>query len=342
MSVTATVYAPPRARAPWRVDELYAPAAVRYFGFARHALTEALKLAGASGETVLLPDFVCRDLLASVAAAGAKPAFYKTREDLAPAEDPSRWPPARVVVAVDYFGFPQDLAPFEAYARRTGAVLIEDAAHALFSRDAGGRLLGTRAPLGVLSLRKSLPIPNGGALLANDAAFAARLPAQVPYLPAPGPRQALKSLARPLLALAGSRAALAGMTAVRSLRGDASGHVAPDPESERVLPEPAAPCAELQSPLVCADPALEAARRRELWDLCAGLARDGGLSPVFSALPGGTVPYGYVFRTDALPAARRVFARAGLTVLPWPDLPSAVKPSAPAFHQNVAAAHFLW
>ncbi|MEQ1920225.1 MAG: DegT/DnrJ/EryC1/StrS family aminotransferase, partial [Elusimicrobiota bacterium] len=279
--LASTVYFPPRAKAPWRLEDLYAPAALRLYGHGRNALVEALRLAGVAGGRVLLPAFVCRDLLSAVAAAGAEPAFYGVRPDLSPDEDPSRWPDARAVLAVDYFGWPQDLSPFEAYARRTKAVLIEDAAHALFSRDAGGRLLGTRAPLGLLSLRKSLPLPNGGALVASAPDLAARLPAQIPFEPIPGRRPALKAAARPLLALAGAFGAHMGLTALRSLRGDASGHVAPDPDSERSLPTPAAPCVELGRPLVCADPAIEASRRRALWSLCDGLARRAGLAPVF-------------------------------------------------------------
>ena len=340
--LAATVYAPPRAEMPWRVEELYAPATVRYFGYARRALAEALKLSGAAGGRVLLPAFVCRDLLASVAAAGAEPAFYSVGPDLAPDEDSSRWPDARAVLAVDFFGFPQDLAPFEAYARRAGALLVEDAAHALFSRDSRGRLLGTRAPLGILSLRKSLPLPNGGALLANDAALAEKLPPQSSFAAAPGLRSALKAAARPVLSLLGARAAHAALGGLRSLRGDGSGHVAPDPNSERVLPSPAEPCLQLESPLVCADPVLEMSRRRALWSLCDALARKAGLSPVFQSLPNGVVPYAYVFRTRDLSAARKIFAAEGLTTLPWPDLPSAVAAACPDHYRDVALVHFLW
>ncbi len=342
MDLAATVYSPPRAKKPWLVPDLYAPASVRFYGYARRALTEALKLCGAPGGRVLLPAFICRDVLSSVAEAGAEPAFYSVRPDLSPDEDNARWPDAKAILAVDYFGFPQDLAPFRDYSRRTGASVIEDAAHALFSHDAAGKLLGTRAPLGILSLRKSLPLPNGGALLANDAALAARLPAQLPFEPAPSRRPALKAAARPFLGLLGARAAHAGLTALRSVRGDGSGHVGPDPDSERVPPEPASPCLELERPLVCADPAIEASRRRALWILCDGLARRAGLSPVFPSVPEGVVPYAYAFRTKDLPAARALFAAEGLTTLPWPDLPGAIEPSAPEHYRNAGLVHFLW
>lgn len=341
MDLAATVYLPPRAKTPWRVEELFAPAALRLYGHGRNALASALRLAGAAGGRVLMPSFICRDLLSAVAAADTEPAFYSVGPDLAPNEDPGRWPKAKAVLAVNYFGFPQDLAPFEEYSRHCGAVLIEDAAHALFSRDEAGRLLGSRAALGILSLRKSLPLPNGGALIANDPALAAHLPAPLPFAPPPGHRPALKAAARPFLALAGAVGAHVGLTALRALRGDASGHRTPDLESERVLPQPAEPCAQLGRPLVCADPATEASRRRALWALCDGIARRAGLAPVFPSLPEGTVPYAYAFRGNP-DAARPLFAAEGLGVLPWPDLPSAFASSAPGHHRDVALVHFLW
>lgn len=334
MDLSATVYAPPRAKAPWRLEDLYAPSGLRHYGHGRNALAEALRLADAAGGVVLLPAFVCREVLAAVADAGAEPAFYGVRPDLAPDEAPERWPTAKAVLAVDYFGFPQDLAPFEAYARRSGAVVIEDAAHALFSRDASGRLLGTRAPLGILSPRKSLPLTNGGVLLASNSV---RLPLQLPFEPIPGRRPALKAALRPFLGLAGARASHALLSAWRSARAAQ----APSGDEERGMPS-ATPCPELKRPLVCADPAVEISRRRALWALCDGLARKAGLTPVFSNLPEGVVPYAYAFRAPDFAAAAKVFAAEGLPSLLWPELPDAVAAAAPAHYRDLALVHFLW
>lgn len=333
MDLAATVYSPPRAKAPWRLEDLYAPAALRHFAYGRQALAEALRLAGASGKTVLLPALICREVMSAVAAAGARPAFYGVAPDLSPEEPHDRWPGAAAVLAVDYFGWPQDLTPFESYARRTGALVIEDAAHAIFSRDATGRLLGARAPLGILSPRKSLPLPNGGTLLASDPALARRLPPQSPFEPAPGRRPALKAAARPFLALAGAKAAFTALSAWRSARAPAA--------SQDELPDEA-PCPELGRPLVCADPAIEASRRRALWSLCAGLSAKAGATPVFASLPDGVSPYAFAFRAkDPAPAARALAAE-GLSVLPWPDLPAELGDAAPAHYGDVHLAHFLW
>ena len=99
---------------------------VRYYSLARHALVEALRLAGVRERSrVLLPEYLCRDLMAPLHLLGAVPCWYPVASDMTPATAPADWPLVDVVLAVDYFGFPQDLAPFQAYAERTGAVVIE-------------------------------------------------------------------------------------------------------------------------------------------------------------------------------------------------------------------------
>src|SRR5205823_6634957 len=71
------------------------------------------------------------------------------------------------VLAIHYFGFGQpDIEPLAGLCRRAGVALIEDCAHALFSRHTG-RELGEFAPLAVFSLRKTLPLLEGGALKMN-------------------------------------------------------------------------------------------------------------------------------------------------------------------------------
>ena len=175
----ASVYAPPADRSGWRLEQLAGDAPVRYFAYGRHALAAALQAAGTgAGDRVLLPAFICREVLSAVHAVGARPAYYAVDRALGLAEAAAALPPARAIVAVDYFGFAQDLTPFAAYCARSGAVLIEDNAHGLFSRDDAGRMLGTRGDLGLFSIRKTLAAPDGAALVFNKAGHA---PPQLPF-----------------------------------------------------------------------------------------------------------------------------------------------------------------
>ncbi len=337
-----TIYAPPPAAAPWRLTELYAPVFARFYRYGRHALADAFRAAG--GGPMLIPGFFCRDVLSAVPAAGAREIFYSVGADLQPDPDCADWPEARAVLAVDFFGFPCDLAPFRAYALRTGAAIVEDASHALFSRDGDGRLLGTRADFGVLSPRKSLPLADGGVLLVSDPARAGALAPAPEALGRGTARSRLKATARPLLAAAGAKTARALLEALRAARGfDWRDRLGREDGEDEALGD-AGPSAELSGPIACADEAGERSRRRALYDLCADAARGLDISPVFPSLPVGVVPYAFPFRAAPGPAeaAYAAYRRLGLSVLPWPDLPKAVRASAPAHYRDVYLAHFLW
>jgi dTDP-4-amino-4,6-dideoxygalactose transaminase len=80
-----------------------------YYAYARHALVTALKLVRVqAGSSVLVPDFICRDVLSSLHAVGADPIFYPIGDDLQMAMTQSL-PSAQTVIVVNYFGFPADL-----------------------------------------------------------------------------------------------------------------------------------------------------------------------------------------------------------------------------------------
>jgi hypothetical protein len=341
-ALTRSVYMPPPAAEPWLLADLYAPAKARFYRFGRHALADAFRAAG--GGPVLLPGFFCREVLSAVPAAGGRCLFYSVGPDLQPDQDAARWPEARAVLAVDFFGFPADLAPFRAYARRTGAVLIEDACHALFSRDADGRLLGTRADFGALSPRKTLPLSDGGVLLVSDAASSRPLPPPPPARDNGTARSGLKAAARPLLAATGAGAARGLLEALRAARGfDWRDRIGREGSENEPLGE-AGPNAALAGPIICGDEAGERTRRRALYELCAGTARELKLEPVFRSMPGGVVPYAFAYRAAPGPAERAyaAYRRLGLSVLPWPDLPGAIRADAPAHYRDVYLAHFLW
>lgn len=321
--------------------------AIRYFSLARYALLEGLRLLGVgAGQRVLIPSFICRDVLASVSLAGATPCWYGVGPGLTPASPPELWPEAQTVLAVNYFGFAQDLAPFEAYARRTGAAVIEDNAHGYLSRDLEGRWLGTRAPIGLLSVRKTFRIPDGAALVINDPALAKRLPAQV-SIEGKG-LQSAQSVKMRLrrIPLIGSGLLRMATTVVRAVRKHKTGSELPlpDPFSETTIQFPPNPWAGLLSAIGGCDGQTEIARRRAAYLECAGEGARHGVAPVFSALPEHCAPYGYAFRSEA--AAYRAMQQAAdrmrFDLVTWPDLPEAVWQTAPAHYRNVRLINFLW
>ena len=340
----ASVYQPPRARRAWRFEEVLGHDRLRYFSLGRWALKEALRLAGAEpGTAVLLPGYLCREVVASVAVLGARPVYYGLTPTLEPAAHPRDWPQACAVVAVNFFGFAQDLAPFEEYCRRTGALLIEDNCHGLFSRNGQGRALGCRAPLGIFSLRKSMPLPDGGALAVNDPALWGQAAGQLPFTPRPaGKRRWLRELAP----IVGAKGAWSAIRLGRRLRALKAGQELPppDPEGEARIPGTPEPCAELGGPQLCVEPQAETERRRALYAFCADLLAGCGVTPVFPNLPEHATPYLFPYHAagEAADKAESKLNACGLFSLPWPDLPVEVAAAAPQHYKDIRGAHFLW
>ncbi|HIK87164.1 MAG TPA: hypothetical protein EYG07_01570, partial [Alphaproteobacteria bacterium] len=62
---------------------------VRFFSLARYALSEALRVSGV-GETdyILIPEYICRDIIAPINVNNAQVVYYSVGEDLTPLEPP--------------------------------------------------------------------------------------------------------------------------------------------------------------------------------------------------------------------------------------------------------------
>lgn len=337
--MTPSIYTIPKAMQPWTLEELLPTWDIRYFSFARRALARGLAVSGiGEGDAVLLPSFICRDLLSGIHAVGAKPVYYEVSNTFVPSAPPSAWPAAKGVIAVNYFGFSQDLTPFRAYASTRGAILIEDNAHGLFSRDSDGTFLGTRGDLGLFSLRKSLTLGTGAAL-ASPIDAKRELGPQDPFASV-ATESSLKAAFRSLSKSLGPRLTLAMLEIFRTLKESP----ASNPEDERVLPLPVEPDPALAEPLTVSDEKSERHRRRSCYLTSAALLKNAGFEAAIPELPNPTVPYAFPFRCKPQNAADadRALAGAGLRTLPWPDLPDATAAVAPAHYKDIRLVHFLW
>lgn len=316
---------------------------VRYFSLARHALVALFRVLGIGlGARVLLPEYICRDLLASIHAVGAIVDYYPVDSRLAPAGAPEKWPRADAVIMVNYFGFPQDPMPFERYRDRCGAILIEDNAHGFLSRDQAGRWLGLRGDAGLFSLRKTLLVPNGAAFSVKREQCRVPVPSPLDEVVVPVPlgmriRLALRTLPR------GRRIALHAANLQRMARMLRTGHAVPPPaaDAEMVIPGSPHPFQGLQAALAAQEIEKEIARRRALYGvLCARVAATGA-TLVFPTLPEGTTPYGLPVYTDDAAALERLARNFGLDSFRWPDLPDALMASAPRHYRNLHLVNFL-
>lgn len=344
-ALISTIYHPPRAHRTWRLNEVLPDGVTRYYSLGRWALVHALRAFGVgAGDAVLVPGLICRELLASIHIVGAHPVFYPVTRQLCVALGGDTPPSAKAVLAVNYFGFPQELETLRSYCARTGAALIEDNAHGLFSRDADGRLLGSRGDAAVFSFRKTIAVSDGAALvLIGDGTIFERDDAARGNAPM---RYRVKQAFRTLAEAVGPRRTVAAIDGMRRLRHVTTGHpVAPgSADAEVRIPDPPHPGAAITEPIAVADPEAEVARRRELYEVAAGIASRAGAALVFPDLPPNVVPYGlplYVAprRLDDLTSAVR---GKGMQLAPWPDLPAAVAPIAPEHYRQLMVMPFLW
>lgn len=132
------------------------------------------------GDEVIMPSFAFVSCANAFALRGAVPVFV----DIGAGDhnlDPEQVAAAvtsrtRAVLALHYAGVSCDMRALSALCRDLDLVLLEDAAHALLAQDTDGRTLGGIGAMAALSFHetKNLHCGEGGALLVNDARYAAR------------------------------------------------------------------------------------------------------------------------------------------------------------------------
>ena len=318
---------------------------VRYYALARQALVQALQLALVGhGDNVLVPALICKDVVASIHTVGATPIFYEVDTNLAPIGF-VKFQNFKAAIAVNYFGFPQDLTIFERQCELVGASLIEDNAHGYLSEDSSNRRLGTRAHLGIISIRKTLRIADGAQLLVNDNSIKS-LPTQLTFTQlSPGLRQTLQ---RFLLRIQQSiRLPLLDWTRslVRIGRKLVTGKALPVSPSSAEFEEIilSAPRESSIKRIKQLDEHAEVERRRALYVKVDSVLTKCEVSPIFTSLPHGCVPYGYPFYASARNAksAEILVKHLGVEVIHWPDLPESVIDIAPDHYKEVWLVNFL-
>lgn len=162
------------ARGP-RISAMTDTGEVRLVTSGRIALALAMRAIGlAPGDRVLVPAYHSLSMIPPIVAAGAEPVFYRIRSDASiDLEDvATRLEGARALVAVNYFGFPQDLAAIRAFCDRHSLAMVEDCAHSFFGAS-GGRPLGSFGDYAIGSSMKFLPIYEGGCLVSKRHSLAA-------------------------------------------------------------------------------------------------------------------------------------------------------------------------
>lgn len=151
-------------------EEFYGKDAI-LFGLGRGAIWQAIKLLQLKRtDKVLVPSYHCSVDIEPILESGVRFEYYKVHEnfnidinDILSRIDID----SKVIFIIHYYGFSQPVEYLRNLCKEKEIFLIEDCAHALFSTYRGVPL-GTYGDVSVFSQRKTLPIPDGGALLVNN------------------------------------------------------------------------------------------------------------------------------------------------------------------------------
>lgn len=306
-------------------------------------MRDALRYAGVeSGDSVMLPSFICRDLLASVADLGAKTIFYEVGRSLKPSSlDTTK--SVKAIVAVNYFGFAQDLKIFKDFAIATGAIVIEDNAHGYLSRDENNQQLGSREKFGVTSFRKTLTVENGAIL--TTTLSETEIDEQLPF------DDSTSSNRNRLLQMLSSfekrtkiSTVTLGQFISQAIRLVTTGSRLPKPDefAETKIPGVPNPHRRSVESLRLLNEQNEIKRRRSLYLKLQPQVVEAGAKLIFDALPDNTCPYGLpVYATAQVKKKLTKIARKNrVTLMSWPDLPNDVVSTAPDFLKNVWLLNF--
>lgn len=338
-----SVYCPPRKRHNRTIEAIYSPNIVVKYSLARYAILrglEALKLNKTS--SVLIPSFICRDVLAPFNLLGINIIFYEIDENLNPRLTFDELPKADAIMAVHYFGLESNIDYFKEYCKKWNAFLIEDNAHGLFSRSRNGFLLGTNGDVGVISVRKSLPIENG-AILLSKSELRNEIIETNNYISL---RLRVKNFIRPLVAFLGINFLKKTTEIKRKIRSLVLGSAIPESLNyeETEIRYNESPY-QFDEYFLTVDIEKEMERRVKLFN---------DLNEAFKALPArrirqnltpGEIPYVYPFicETEKLSEINEFIETMGLEIVKWPSLPNIVKISPhPGFYENVYLVKFIW
>lgn len=139
----------------------------------RNALYAALGVMDVKpGDTVLVPSYTNGVEVAAIVARGLKVHTVPIKKDFTldvkALDGALARTGAKVVLAIHYLGFAQPVDRILEVCRKHGAKLIEDCALSFLAKLPDGRPVGSVGDVALFSVYKTLPVPDGAALIIND------------------------------------------------------------------------------------------------------------------------------------------------------------------------------
>lgn len=318
-----------------------------YFGCARHAFKKSLEIINFKKfDTVLMPEFICRDLLSPVNELGGNVIFYPVDKKLRPLSFPINQN-IKAILAVNYFGFSQDLSIFKDYSLKNNIFLIEDNAHGYLSSDVDGTMLGTRANLGFTSFRKILPVYDGAILYSNlDNGFNVN---EIKKISLRKEKLPLRFRAKNFIRILSKYLKFPFHRYVeilsRCYRYLLTGYYLPMPliDAEHKIGYDLLMNYNSFLKIQKIDKEKEIERRRKLYKFFLVKLKTLSIDPLYPELPRYTSPYGFPFYSNQneVKKVSRLAILNGFDCSPWPDLPTEIIDNCPEHYKKLYFIDFL-
>lgn len=157
------------------------------FALGRNAMYAAcLSMKISHGDEVLTPAFDCDGSLQPFRVLGCELVLYRSDPHTFAADVADLRkrisPKTRLIHVINHFGMPQPWDELLVLRQETGIPILEDDAYSLFSQYRG-RMFGTFGDMAIFSLRKNLPLVDGGMLRINNPRYAFDAPRRkVPFI----------------------------------------------------------------------------------------------------------------------------------------------------------------
>ncbi len=156
-----------RGGGPW-VPSVLDAGHRRFVTSGRVAIAQALRqMKIGPGDSVLVPAYHCASMIEPVVWSGATPVFYRVKpdtsvdlDDVAAKLDGT----TKLILATNYFGFPQNLSAIRAFCDAHSLLMLEDCAHCFLGKHKG-KPVGSFGDYAIASSMKFFPIYEGGLLV---------------------------------------------------------------------------------------------------------------------------------------------------------------------------------
>lgn len=324
-----------------------------FYGYGKVAMRDGLDVLLAErpeATNVVLPAYLPHGIIEPFREAGLEPRYYRCDRQLRPnLEDIERLldRESLALMLTHYFGHPQppeDVAAMRTLCGEHDAFLIDDNAHAPLSTSEG-RLLGTLGDVGITSLRKMLPVPNGALLfISNESLSEDRLTRSAVRgrYTVHDYRYCTRSLSRSVSGYPVAREVLSmvrwTLDRTRQPDGMVTHKAADGGENPRAVYENAkGPMSRLARRVFDrTDPRRVIAARRanyRIWDRT--VRGFDGVEPMFPELPDGVCPQYYTVIVDD-PNDLGPLQDVGA---PWPPLPREIRNDTEFETENYLATH---